>query len=185
MMRSSSLALVLCSGVAWSSSISIAGEVSKTPAKPVVKRPAAAVSAATITAPQRLTGFYHPQGVGVSAASETVIDPSPAMSYSPSAMVYGPPAMPMTPVAIGSGYGPSSCGCGHQRMMWGHGTGMMIGGYGEYPSYGMIDPQSLHFGPGYHRYAMEGHVRYPYYSYRRPWYNPGHPSFNRDVNLPW
>ena len=27
-----------------------------------------------------------------------------------------------------------------------------------------------------------GHVRYPYYSYRRPWYYPGQPSFN--VTIP-
>ena len=47
------------------------------------------------------------------------------------------------------------------------------------------DPYTLHFGTGYYRNAEYGHHRFPYYSYRRPWYFPGHPSYNRDTNLPW
>ncbi len=47
------------------------------------------------------------------------------------------------------------------------------------------DPYEAHFGPGFHRYGDFGHYRFPYYSYRRPWYFPGHPSFNRDTNLAW
>lgn len=47
------------------------------------------------------------------------------------------------------------------------------------------DPYTLHFGPGYYRSAEYGHHRFPYYSYRRPWYFPGHTSYNRDTNYPW
>jgi len=47
------------------------------------------------------------------------------------------------------------------------------------------DPYTLHFGQGYYRNAEYGHHRFPYYSYRRPWYFPGHTSYNRDTNYPW
>lgn len=47
------------------------------------------------------------------------------------------------------------------------------------------DPYTYHFGPGYYRRAEAGHYRFPYYSYRRPWYYVGPPSYNRDTNLPW
>lgn len=47
------------------------------------------------------------------------------------------------------------------------------------------NPYLYHFGPGYYRYQEAGHYRFPYYSYRRPWYFPGHPSYNRDTNIPW
>lgn len=47
------------------------------------------------------------------------------------------------------------------------------------------DPYTLHFGTGYYRANEYGHHRFPYYSYRRPWYFPGHTSYNRDTNLPW
>jgi hypothetical protein len=105
------------------------------------------------------------------------------MFYGPSDIPYGPLAMPMSPFATGSGYGQPNCGCVQSNMLWGGDAGMMIGG--GYVYGGPVDPRFVHFGPGYHRYTMEGHVRYPYYSYRRPWYTPGHPSFNRDLNLPW
>ncbi|WP_166830096.1 hypothetical protein [Thalassoroseus pseudoceratinae] len=42
-----------------------------------------------------------------------------------------------------------------------------------------------HFGPGHYRNAEGGHYRFPYYTYRAPWYFPGHPIYNRDTNLPW
>jgi len=59
-------------------------------------------------------------------------------------------------------------------------------GYG-YPGRGTtaVDPYTWHFGPGYYRYAEHGHFRFPYYSYRRPWYFPGAPVFNRDTNFAW
>jgi hypothetical protein len=42
-----------------------------------------------------------------------------------------------------------------------------------------------HFGPGYYRHAEGGDYRFPYYTYRAPWYFPGHPIYNRDTNRPW
>lgn len=47
------------------------------------------------------------------------------------------------------------------------------------------DPYTVHFGPGFYRSGEYGHYRFPYYSYRRPWYYPGQPVYNRDTNLPW
>ena len=38
------------------------------------------------------------------------------------------------------------------------------------------------FGPLFNARGEAGHIRYPYYSYRRPWYYPGQPSFN--VTIP-
>ena len=57
-------------------------------------------------------------------------------------------------------------------------------GYGQ-AGYGGGNIYTNHFGPGYYRNAEHGHYRFPYYSYRRPWYNPGPASYNRDTNLPW
>lgn len=42
-----------------------------------------------------------------------------------------------------------------------------------------------HFGPGHYRRSEGGHYRFPYYTYRAPWYFPGHPIYNRDTNRPW
>jgi hypothetical protein len=47
------------------------------------------------------------------------------------------------------------------------------------------DPHNYHFGPGYYRSGEYGHYRFPFYSYRRPWYYPGFAGYNRDTNLPW
>ncbi|QDT38947.1 hypothetical protein [Stratiformator vulcanicus] len=47
------------------------------------------------------------------------------------------------------------------------------------------DPYTYHFGPGYYRNNEFGHYRFPYYSYRRPWYDVGHPIYVRDTNQPW
>lgn len=47
------------------------------------------------------------------------------------------------------------------------------------------DPHAYHFGPGYYRNREFGYYRFPYYSYRRPWYYPGFAGYNRDTNLPW
>ena len=51
------------------------------------------------------------------------------------------------------------------------------------PTY--IDAYTAHFGAGLYRYGESGHHRFPYYSYRRPWYFPGHPTFNRNTNFVW
>ena len=40
------------------------------------------------------------------------------------------------------------------------------------------------FGPMSNARGEMGHVRYPYYSYRRPWYFPGQPSFNVTIDGP-
>ena len=49
----------------------------------------------------------------------------------------------------------------------------------------MGDPYSFHYGPGFYRSNESGNLRFPYYSYRRPWYYYGQPSYDRDTNLPW
>ncbi|MBC7815744.1 MAG: hypothetical protein IAG10_02470 [Planctomycetaceae bacterium] len=42
------------------------------------------------------------------------------------------------------------------------------------------------FGPGLYRTGAEvGQYHYPYYSYRRPWYFPGQPSFHRSTDYVW
>lgn len=47
------------------------------------------------------------------------------------------------------------------------------------------DPYTYHFGPGYYRHTDYGHYRFPFHSYRSPWYFPGHTSYNRSTNYPW
>jgi len=44
-----------------------------------------------------------------------------------------------------------------------------------------MDPS---FAPLTNARGEAGHVRYPYYSYRRPWYFPGQPSFNVTIDGP-
>jgi hypothetical protein len=84
-----------------------------------------------------------------------------------------------------AGYGEfGGCGCGgrhHSGWRRNASAGHYGGGYG----WGVYDPYAYHFGPGYYRYAEHGHFRFPYYSYRRPWYHPGPPVFNRDTNFAW
>ena len=100
----------------------------------------------------------------------------------------------------GNGYGPGApaagCGCrgggagsfGYSNAGPGYaGFGSSYGGtpyYGGF-AYGGADPYTEHFGPGFHRNSIDGHNRFPGYSYRRPWYYPGLPSYNRDTHLPW
>jgi hypothetical protein len=76
---------------------------------------------------------------------------------------------------IGSPYYYSAQGVANGRVSSPYGVGYAAGG----------DPYSRHFGPGFYRHAEYGHNRFPYYSYRRPWYTPGHPVYTRDTNLPW
>lgn len=47
------------------------------------------------------------------------------------------------------------------------------------------NPYNDHFGPGFHRNSLHGHYRFPYYSYRAPWYYPGRAVYNRDTNFVW
>ncbi len=46
-------------------------------------------------------------------------------------------------------------------------------------------PVRVSLRAGFHRHSDHAHYRFPYYSYRRPWYHPGHASYNRDTNYPW
>ena len=47
------------------------------------------------------------------------------------------------------------------------------------------DPYYDHWGPGFQRQDLHGHYRFPYYTYRAPWYYPGRAVYNRDTNFPW
>jgi hypothetical protein len=47
------------------------------------------------------------------------------------------------------------------------------------------NPYDDHWGPGFHRHSLYGHYRFPYSTYRAPWYYPGRAVYNRDTNLPW
>ncbi|MEX0715604.1 MAG: hypothetical protein WD066_03415 [Planctomycetaceae bacterium] len=59
-------------------------------------------------------------------------------------------------------------------------------GYGPGSGYGMGgDPYTAHFGPGFQRHSNYGHDRFPYYTYRAPWYFPGPAVWNRDTNFAW
>jgi hypothetical protein len=70
---------------------------------------------------------------------------------------------------------------------------LSVGDYGGtfgYTGYGWIgyrgwDPYVYHFGPGIHRHTNYGHYRFPFHTYRAPWYFKGAPSYNRDTNHPW
>lgn len=66
-----------------------------------------------------------------------------------------------------------------------------MGGFGvNTPGYGNVGglhpAYSTAFPNGYYRSGAEaGMYHFPYYSYRRPWYFPGQPSFHRDTDLVW
>jgi len=76
-----------------------------------------------------------------------------------------------------NGSGMNGYGAGYGGYAGG-GAGAGAGGAGG-------DPYNYHFGPGYYRSGEYGHFRFPYYSYRRPWFHPGFAGYNRDTNLPW
>ncbi len=80
--------------------------------------------------------------------------------------------------AYGAGFGGPGIGGGYGPMPPGP---MMAAVPGQLPG----NPYLYHFGPGFYRFQEAGHYSFPYYSYRRPWYFPGHPSYNRDTNIPW
>ncbi|MDB5387469.1 MAG: hypothetical protein JWM11_3115 [Planctomycetaceae bacterium] len=92
------------------------------------------------------------------------------------------------PPVIGGGYAGGGFG-GPGPLGYGPGPGLGGGPGGPQVAAlpGMLpgNPYLYHFGPGFYRYQEAGHYRFPYYSYRRPWYYPGHPSYNRDTNIPW
>jgi len=57
-------------------------------------------------------------------------------------------------------------------------------GYGQ-AGYVYGDEYTNHFGPGYYRHFDHGYYRFPYYTYRSPWYFPGHAVYSRDTNFAW
>jgi len=91
-----------------------------------------------------------------------------------------------------SGYGAGYSGNSYNANSYNNG-GYANGGYanGGYANGAAMsggaggDPYQYHFGPGYYRSGEHGHFRFPFYSYRRPWYHPGFAGYNRDTNLPW
>lgn len=78
---------------------------------------------------------------------------------------------------LNSGYDANRYAQEYNRAGYANGAAMSGGAGG--------DPYQYHFGPGYYRSSEYGHFRFPYYSYRRPWYHPGFAGYNRDTNLPW
>lgn len=100
---------------------------------------------------------------------------------------------PLAPTAAPAPAGGQGCGCDKgtttpTAAVGPVGHGPYAPGYG--PAYGVSsgpagDPYTYHFGPGFYRSNEFGHYRFPYYSYRRPWYDVGHPTRVRDTNLPW
>ena len=86
------------------------------------------------------------------------------------------------------GAGSHGCACNAAgRWHGGHFSSHHHAGWG-WSHHGWVaggDPYTYHFGPGFYRRSEHGHYRFPYYSYRRPWYHPGAPVFNRDTNFAW
>lgn len=88
---------------------------------------------------------------------------------------------------VGPGYAPGYGGPNYGGPAYG------VAGYGQTPGMTVAarpgqlpgNPYLYHFGPGFYRHQEAGHYSFPYYSYRRPWYFQGHPSYNRDTNIPW
>ncbi|MFQ5733683.1 MAG: hypothetical protein ACE5KM_17235 [Planctomycetaceae bacterium] len=80
----------------------------------------------------------------------------------------------------------AACDCGRSRRLghYGYDHAVRSGHVHDHRAW-TVDPYTYHFGPGYYRYTEHGHYRFPYYSYRRPWYYPGPPVFNRDTNFAW
>ena len=88
------------------------------------------------------------------------------------AMMAAPaPMYAAIPVQPTYGLATSSCGCA--------GGTPSVFGFANDPIY------ATHFGPGFYRGNEGGHYRFPYYSYRRPWYYPGPPVYNRNTDLVW
>ncbi len=104
--------------------------------------------------------------------SNTVYTQSPLLMAAP---MMAQPVMQMSaPMIISmpmqAGQGCSACGGG--------------GYVGLSPANAAIYDQA--FGPGLYRTGAEvGQYHFPYYSYRRPWYFPGQPSFQRSTDYVW
>jgi hypothetical protein len=110
---------------------------------------------ATVAPPVPMNGAYTPWGVG---------------SYPPHGAVSG---MGARPYWAPGGYEPRI----GSPYLYHDPTG------GHYVATG--DPYFDHWGPGFHRHDLHGHYRFPYYTYRAPWYYPGRAVYHRDTNFPW
>lgn len=138
-------------------------------------------------------GHFGPMGYGQGGP----MGPAPAGGFGGGAPCcnHGAGAAPVSP-GYGAGYAGPEYGPGYgpgygapQPYGPGPGPGYGPGGFGPavaaLPGQLPGNPYLYHFGPGFYRYQEAGHYSFPYYSYRRPWYFPGHPSYNRDTNVPW
>lgn len=106
----------------------------------------------------------------IAPQSNAVYTPMPVMMVMP---VMAQPVMQMpmlSPMPVMAG-GPACSTCG--------------GGYvGLSPAASAVYQDA--FGPGLYRSGAEaGQYHFPYYSYRRPWYFPGQPSFHRSTDYVW
>ena len=113
-----------------------------------------------------------PNGDPEALRATTVYTQTPVMMSAP---MMAQPVMQMSAPMIMSmpmpaGQGCSACGGG--------------GSVGLSPANAAIYDQA--FGPGLYRSGAEaGQYHFPYYSYRRPWYFPGQPSFQRSTDYVW
>ena len=100
--------------------------------------------------------------------SNATYAPMPMMMVMP--MIAQPVVQIATPVPMLPGPSCSACGPGGQA--------------GLSPAAAAAYDQA--FGPGLYRSGAEmGQNHFPYYSYRRPWYFPGQPSFHRSTDYVW
>lgn len=120
------------------------------------------------------------------------VDPSLGGGYGPGIGAGYGTGPGLAPAMMAPGIGGPGPGYGYgSAFAGGYGYGGQPGGGFGAPNFAAMpgqlpgDPYYYHFGPGFYRYQEAGHYRFPYYSYRRPWYFPGHPSYNRDTNIPW
>jgi hypothetical protein len=107
--------------------------------------------------------------------------PAVPVTAAPSAQYMAVPVMmmpiPMIMMAPALNYSPSAM---PMNTPYGYGNA----GRGLSPAAAAAYEQA--FGPGLYRTGAEvGQYHFPYYSYRRPWYFPGQPSFHRSTDYVW
>ena len=112
-----------------------------------------------------------PNGDPAALRATTVYTQTPVMMAAP--MIAQPVVQMSVPMIMSmpmqAGQGCSACGGGSMGLS---------------PANAAIYDQA--FGPGLYRSGAEaGQYHFPYYSYRRPWYFPGQPSFHRSTDYVW
>ncbi len=183
-MRTFLFRIALCVVVAGVASPLLAGVRSKTtklksvPAGRVAQADAdySGVNSTPVPVPESSVNVINERVVGEVAASDPKCNCAAATVartntvYIPMPMSYMPTMAP-TVVAMPMANMPLCATCG---VMGGGMTPSAMAGYGQA------------FGPGLYRSGAEvGMNHYPYYSYRRPWYFPGQPSFHRSTDYVW